>query len=113
MIADFAFDSDLIGAACSLNLNIKEVRINWILSPSNLPVASEIGSMGIDILSIWYRFHLSCRQYISIYLHEGGNSYRRLHFILLSLTSKIDKRSETCKNNITYIKIRLEKLNPY
>jgi glycosyltransferase involved in cell wall biosynthesis len=93
MIPDFAFDSDLIVTACSQNLRIKEVPINWAhRSSSKVHALHEIGPMATDILSIWYRFHLLWQQHRDTYPQKRGSTYGRLLFVFLSSMGKIKKR---------------------
>jgi dolichyl-phosphate beta-glucosyltransferase len=93
MIPDFAFDSDLIVTACSQNLRIKEIPINWShCSSSKVNTIHEIGPMATDMLSIWYRFHQLWQQHKATYPQKRGSTYGRLLFVLLSSMDKIKKR---------------------
>ena len=90
---DFAFDTDLIVTASSQDLRIKEVPINWTHGTcSKVHILREIKSMGIDLLSIWYNFHLLWRQHKTTYPQKRGSICGRLLFVLLSFDNKIKKR---------------------
>jgi hypothetical protein len=90
---DFAFDTDLIVTASSQDLRIKEVPINWTHGTnSKVRILREIKSMGIDLLSIWYNFHLLWRQHKTTYPQKRGSIYGQLLFVLLSFNNKIKKR---------------------
>jgi glycosyltransferase involved in cell wall biosynthesis len=93
-IPDFAFDTDLIVTAFAQSLRVKEVPVNWIYaSASKVRILHEIQSMAMDMLSIWYRFHLLWRQNKATYPQKKGSIYGRLLFALLSFTSIMNKRT--------------------
>jgi len=95
MTPDFAFDTDLIVTAFSQDLRIKEVPINWNHgTDSKVRILREIKSMGIDLLSIWYNFHLLWRQHKTTYPQKRGSIYGRILFGLLSFNNEIQKRHQ-------------------
>lgn len=92
-IAGFAFDSDIIVKAFSLDLRIKEVPINWTHGKSStLNVITEIRSMGIDLLSLWYDSHLLWQENRKTYPQKRGTIYGKALFALLSLNNEIKNR---------------------
>ena len=92
---DFAFDTDLIVTAFSQNLRVKEVPINWSHgTDSKVRILREIKSMGFDLLSIWYNFHLLWRQHKTTYPQKRGSIYGQILFTLLSLNNEIQKRHQ-------------------
>jgi glycosyltransferase involved in cell wall biosynthesis len=92
-ITSFAFDTDLIVKAFVQGLWIKEVPINWTHGPaSKINILTEIRSMGLDMLSIWYHYHLRWRQDKKIYPQKKGSIFGRILFTFLSLSGEIQKR---------------------
>jgi glycosyltransferase involved in cell wall biosynthesis len=86
VVNGFAFDSDLVVNAYSQGLRIKEIPINWTHGKSStVNVLHEIHSMGLDLLSIWYAFHLLWLQNKPCYPQKKGTGYGKLLFALLSL----------------------------
>jgi glycosyltransferase involved in cell wall biosynthesis len=93
MITDFAFDTDLIVTAFTKRLRIKEIPINWKEGKdSTVSIPNEIRAMGIDLLSIWYRHHVSWRQGQASYPQKRGSTFGRVLFSLLSLSNNITNR---------------------
>src|SRR5688500_20043951 len=74
-IPDFAFDTDLIVAAFSQNLKIKEVPIDWqhVVAESKVRVVREIRSMMLDLISIWAKYHLIWSQGKNTYPQKKGS----------------------------------------
>ena len=92
-ISGFAFDSDVIVKASSLGLKIKEVPVNWTHGESStLSVLTEIKSMGLDLLSIWYRCHLLWQQGGLTYPQKKGTMVGKGLFVALSLSGQIKRR---------------------
>jgi glycosyltransferase AglD len=96
----FAFDTDLIVKAFSLNLRVKEVPINWNHGKaSTLNVLREIRSMGSDILLIWYDYHIGWKEMRMVYPQKKGSIYGHFLFSLLSLSTHVrQKHLEYMKN---------------
>ena len=93
MTTDFAFDTDMIVTAYTLGLRIKEIPINWKEGKdSSVSIHNEIRNMGIDILSIWYRYHLLWRQGKAIYPQKKGGIFGRVFFSILSLSNNVKNR---------------------
>lgn len=92
-VTSFAFDTDLIVRAFAQGLRIKEVPINWTHGPaSKIRILTEIRSMGLDLFSIWYHYHLYWRQNKASYPQKRGSIFGRVLFGLLSLSGEIKKR---------------------
>lgn len=92
-VTSFAFDTDLIVRAFAQGLRIIEVPINWTHGPaSKIRVLTEIRSMGLDLFSIWYHYHLYWRQNKTSYPQKRGSVFGRVLFALLSLSHEIKKR---------------------
>lgn len=107
-VLGFAFDTDLIVNGCAQGLRIKEVPIIWSHgNSSTVKILHEIRSMGIDLLSIWYSWHLLWQQKKMVYPQKRGTIYGRLLFAVLSLSTEIKKRP------LHYLKIEpsISKLN--
>jgi len=101
---DFAFDTDLIVTAFSQDLKIKEVPINWNHgADSKVRILREIKSMGVDVLSIWYNFHLLWRQHKPTYPQKRGSIYGRILFALLSSNNEIKKRHQEHLKTVSLI----------
>jgi glycosyltransferase involved in cell wall biosynthesis len=92
-ITSFAFDTDLMVKAFAQGLRIKEVPINWTHGPaSKIRIINEIRSMGLDLFSIWYDYHLLWQQDKTSYPQKRGSIFGRALFTLLSLSGDIKKR---------------------
>lgn len=92
-VTGFAFDTDLIVKAFAQGLRIKEVPINWTHGPaSKIRVLTEIRSMGLDLFSIWYHYHLYWKQNKTSYPQKRGSIFGQVLFALLSLSGEIKKR---------------------
>jgi len=92
-VTSFAFDTDLIVKAFAQGLRIKEVPINWTHGPaSKIRILTEIRSMGLDLFSIWYHYHLYWRQNKTSYPQKRGSIFGRVLFGLLSVSGEIKKR---------------------
>jgi len=95
IVMDFAFDTDMIVTAFSQGLTVKEVPVNWTDGKnSKISIVEEISAMGIDIFSIWYRFHLLWKQGKKTYPQKKGSIFGRILFNLLSLSKEI-KRTQS------------------
>jgi len=93
MVTNFAFDTNMLVTAFSQGLRVKEIPINWTNGDySTVSVLDEVRSMGIDLLSIWYRFHLSWKEGKKTYPQKKGSRLGRLLFALLSSSNKIRNR---------------------
>lgn len=93
MMTDFAFDTDMIVTAFTQGLRIKEIPINWKEGKdSSVSIHNEVRTMGIDLLSIWYRYHLSWRQGKASYPQKKGSNFGKLFFSILSLSNNIKNR---------------------
>jgi dolichyl-phosphate beta-glucosyltransferase len=94
-ISGFAFDTDLIVTANALTLRIKEVPVNWTHGKSStLNVLTELRSMGIDLLSIWYRCHLNWIEGKTCYPQKKGSGLGKCLFSLLSQFRGIRTRTD-------------------
>lgn len=92
-ISGFAFDSEVIVKASSLGLKLEEIPINWSHGGSSkLSILTEIVSMGLDLLSIWYKYHLLWKRNGATYTQKRGTIYGRCLFQLLSLSENIKTR---------------------
>ena len=84
-VEGFAFDTDFIVTAFALGLQVKEVPIIWKEgSSSKINVLQEIKIMGKDILSVWYKYHLSWIRGQLVYPQKKGSVYGQMLFKLLS-----------------------------
>lgn len=94
-IPDFAFDTDLIVAAFSQNLKIKEVPIDWqhVVAESKVRVVREIRSMMLDLISIWAKYHLIWSQGKNTYPQKKGSILGKWLFAILSHSNDIKKRN--------------------
>jgi glycosyltransferase AglD len=93
MITDFAFDTDMIVTAFTQGLRIKEIPINWKEGKDSVvSIPNEIRTMGFDLLSIWYRYHLTWRQGEASYPQKKGSMLAKVLFSLLSLSNNIKYR---------------------
>ena len=94
-IPDFAFDTDLIVAAFSQNLRIKEVPIDWqhVVAESKVRVVREIRSMMLDLISIWAKYHLIWTQGKNTYPQKKGSILGKWLFTILSHSNDIKKRN--------------------
>jgi dolichyl-phosphate beta-glucosyltransferase len=94
-ISGFAFDTDLIVTAYSLGMSIKEIPVNWVHGKSStVNVLTEIRSMGLDLLSIWYKWHLRWEQGKVCYPQKKGSIFGRCLFGLLSHIDGVKNRPE-------------------
>jgi glycosyltransferase involved in cell wall biosynthesis len=92
-VLGFAFDTALIVKAYAQGLRLKEVPINWAHGKcSKVSVANEIQSMGLDLLSIWYSWHLMWLKNEDVYPQKKGSIFGRLLFAILSSSNKIKER---------------------
>jgi glycosyltransferase involved in cell wall biosynthesis len=101
-ISGFAFDTDLIVTAYSLSMRVKEIPVKWIHGKSStLNVLSEIRSMGLDLLSIWYFYHLKWQRGENCYPQKKGSIFGRCLFRLLTPIQGVTTRPQkylSCKN---------------
>jgi glycosyltransferase involved in cell wall biosynthesis len=92
-IGGFAFDSEIIVKASTLGLTIKEIPINWNHGKSStLSVLTEIKSMGLDLLSLWYKSHLLWQQGKLTYPQKKGTLLGKGLFMALSLSGQVKRR---------------------
>ena len=101
-ISGFAFDTDLIVTAYSLSMRVKEIPVKWVHGKSStLNVLSEIRSMGLDLLSIWYFYHLKWQRGENCYPQKKGSIFGRCLFRLLTPIQGVTTRPQkylSCKN---------------
>jgi glycosyltransferase involved in cell wall biosynthesis len=84
-VSGFAFDTELIITAYSYGMRIKEIPITWVHGKSSsVNVLYEVRSMGLDLLSIWYNYHLRWKQNDICYPQKKGTILGRLIFAFLS-----------------------------
>lgn len=99
----FAFDSEVIVKASSLNYRVKEVPINWRHGKfSTLNVIHEIASMGSDILLVWYDYHQLWRSDETTYPQKRGSFYGQILFSLLSLNPQFKQKYARYLQNKTF-----------
>jgi glycosyltransferase involved in cell wall biosynthesis len=95
-IMGFAFDTDLIVTASAQGLRMKEVPINWTHGMfSKVSVIKEVRSMGLDIVSIWYRYHLSWLHNKESYPQKKGSFFGKILFSILSINNSVRARALT------------------
>jgi dolichyl-phosphate beta-glucosyltransferase len=105
-ISGFAFDIDMIVTAYSLSMRVKEVPVEWIHGKSStVNVLSEIRSMGIDLLSIWYNYHLKWQRGEICYPQKKGSIFGRGLFKLLTRIRSVRTRPQ---KYLTYSKFLAE-----
>jgi dolichyl-phosphate beta-glucosyltransferase len=104
-ISGFAFDTDLIVTAYSLGMRIKEIPINWTHGKSStLSVLTELRSMGLDLVSIWYNCHLKWRRGEVCYPQKKGSIYGKGLFIMLSQFQGVKTRPRKYLNYKNYVR---------
>jgi len=80
----FAFDSEVIVKAYSLNYKIVEVPIIWSHEKaSKLRVSQQMKEMGKDLLKIWYESHILWINNQNVYPQKKGSLIGRLLFWIL------------------------------
>jgi glycosyltransferase involved in cell wall biosynthesis len=95
-IMGFAFDTDVIVTAFAQGLKIKEIPINWTHGKfSKVSVMKEVRSMGLDIVSIWYRYHLSWLHNRASYPQKKGSFSGKILFSFLSINNNVRDRALT------------------
>lgn len=95
MVSGFAFDTDLIVAAHSMSMSIQEIPVEWIhRESSKVEVFSEIKTMGLDLLSIWYNYHLRWKNGDSCYPQKKGSIFGKCLFALLTQIKSVRTRHE-------------------
>jgi glycosyltransferase involved in cell wall biosynthesis len=111
-IPDFAFDTDLIVAAFSQNLRIKEVPIDWqhVVEESKVRVVREIRSMMLDLISIWAKYHLIWTQGKNTYPQKKGTILGKWLFAILSHSNDIKKRNLEQMQMMSRAKIRSKEI---
>ncbi len=92
-VKGFGFDTQLIVTAYAQGLRVKEVPINWTHGKFSKISLHHIKSMGLDLFSIWYNFHLLWKQSKACYPQKKGSAYGRMLFSLLSLSDEIKDRN--------------------
>jgi dolichyl-phosphate beta-glucosyltransferase len=94
-VSGFAFDTDLIVTAFSLSLRIKEIPVKWAHGASStVSILSEIRSMGLDILSIWYNYHLKWQKHEICYPQKKGSIPGRCLFGVLAQIQSVKTRPQ-------------------
>lgn len=111
-IPDFAFDTDLIVAAFTQNLRIKEVPIDWkhVVEESKVRVLREIKSMMLDLISIWAKYHLIWIQGKNTYPQKKGSILGKWLFAILSYSNDIKKRNLDQLQMMSRAKIRSKEI---
>jgi dolichyl-phosphate beta-glucosyltransferase len=103
-ISGFAFDTDMIVTACSLSLRVKEVPVEWVHGKSSTVNAlSEIRSMGLDLLSIWYNYHLRWQRGESCYPQKKGSIIGKGLFKLLTQVQSVRTRRQKYLNYSNFL----------
>jgi glycosyltransferase involved in cell wall biosynthesis len=98
-ISGFAFDIDLIVTAYSMSMKVKEIPVNWTHGKSStVNVLSEIRSMGLDLLSVWYYYHLKWQRDEICYPQKKGSILGRCLFHLLNQIQEIRNRPQKYLN---------------
>ena len=92
-VKGFAFDTQLIVTAFTQGLRVKEVPVNWTHGKFSKISVRHIKSMGLDLFSIWYNFHLLWKQSKACYPQKKGSAYGSILFLLLSLSDEIKERN--------------------
>ena len=94
-ISGFAFDTDLIVTANRFSMRVKEIPVEWTHGRSStVNVLSEIRSMGLDLLSIWYNYHLKWQRGEDCYPQKKGSVFGRCLFNLLTKISAVRTRPQ-------------------
>jgi hypothetical protein len=111
-IPDFAFDTDLIVAAFSQNLRIKEVPIDWqhVVEESKVRVVREIRSMLLDLMSIWAKYHLMWAEGKNTYPQKKGSILGKWLFAILSHNNDIKKRNLEQMKKMSRAKIKSKEI---
>ena len=92
-ISGFAFDTDMIVTAYSLSLRVKEVPVEWVHGKSStVNVLSEVQSMGLDLLSIWYNYHAKWQRGENCYPQKKGSIFGKGLFRLLTQIRSVRTR---------------------
>lgn len=98
-ISGFAFDTDLIVTAYTLTMRIKEIPVNWTHGKSSTVNAlTELQSMGLDLLSIWYTCHLRWTQGEVCYPQKRGSTLGKCLYSVLSRFQGVKARSQKYLN---------------
>jgi len=92
-VKGFGFDTQIIVTAYAQGLRVKEVPVNWTHGKFSKLSVRHIKSMGLDLFSIWYNFHLLWKQSKACYPQKKGSAYGRMLFSLLSLSDEIKERN--------------------
>jgi dolichyl-phosphate beta-glucosyltransferase len=99
-VRGFAFDTDMIVTAYSLSMRVKEIPVEWVHGKSTtLNVLSEIRAMGLDLLSIWYSYHLKWRRGETCYPQKKGSIMGKGLFILLTKIRGVRTRPQKYLNH--------------
>jgi glycosyltransferase involved in cell wall biosynthesis len=94
-ISGFAFDTDLIVTASSLLMRVKEIPVEWAHGKSStVSVLSEVRSMGLDLLSIWYNYHRKWQSGENCYPQKRGSRFGRGLFKLLTRVQSVRNRPQ-------------------
>jgi len=85
----FAFDSEVIVKAFSLQFRIVEVPIVWSHEKaSKLKVSEQIQQMGKELIMIWYNSHLKWLNGEKIYPQKKGSIFGKLLFQIIKIIKK-------------------------
>jgi dolichyl-phosphate beta-glucosyltransferase len=103
-ISGFAFDTDMIVTAYSLSMRVKEVPVEWVHGKSStVNVLSEIRSMGLDLLSIWYSYHVKWQKGESCYPQKRGSIFGKGLFKILTQFRSVRARPQKYLNYNNYL----------
>lgn len=95
MVSGFAFDTDLIVAAHSMSMSVQEIPVEWIHQESSkVEVFSEIKTMGLDLLSIWYNYHIKWKNGDPCYPQKRETFFGKCLFALLTHIKSVRTRHE-------------------
>ena len=85
----FAFDSEVIAKAFSLNLKIIEIPIIWSHEKaSKLKVSEQMQQLGKELIMIWYNAHIQWLKGEKIYPQKRGSSFGKLLFWMIKISKK-------------------------
>jgi glycosyltransferase involved in cell wall biosynthesis len=85
----FAFDSEVIVKAFSLDLRIIEVAIMWSHEKaSKLKVSEQIQQMGKELIMIWYESHVLWLEGKKIYAQKRGSIFGKFLFWIVKMIKK-------------------------
>ena len=103
-ISGFAFDTDVIVTAYSLSMRVKEVPVEWVHGKSStVNVLAEVRSMGLDLLSIWYNYHLKWQRGENCYPQKKGSIFGKGLFKLLTQIRSVRTRPQKYLNYSSFL----------